>query len=134
MTDVLHLSEPTTMPVRALRPEQVSAALSDRNSRRVIAACVAAPRSVKEISFVTRIPLATAYRQVHRLSDLGILVVERSAVTPEGKKSDLYRSRVIEAHLDVSDGAEEARWVANAELEARLAAIEGSLGADPPTA
>lgn len=106
-----------------LEAARVAAALEERSSRRVLASCVDAPRSAKEVSRRTGMPLATVYRQVHRLMDLGILLVERSALTSEGKKYDLYRSRVKEAHLDITEGGEGVRWTSNAEVEERLIAM-----------
>lgn len=103
-----------------LSSDNVAEALAEKSSRRVLAACVEAPRSVKDLSESLLIPLASVYRHVHRLMDLGVLVVERSAMTPEGKKYDLYRSRIVEAHLDLAGGEERVRWVANDQVESRL--------------
>lgn len=107
-------------PSGPLLAENVAEALSGGPSRRLLAACVDAAMSVKGLSSAAGVPLATAYRHVHRLLTLGVLVVERSAMTPDGKKYDLYRSRVKEAHLDLSGGGEAVRWVANDAIEERL--------------
>ena len=101
-----------------LTPESVAIALSERNARRVLAGCVEEPRSAKELSVRLGMPLATVYRQIHRLLALALLVPERSVLTPDGKKVDLYRSRVLEAHLDVTNGVEEVRWRVNDAVEA----------------
>ena len=79
--------------------------------------------AVKGICHVTGLPLATAYRQVHRLMDLGVLIVERSAMTPEGKKYDLFRSRIAEAHLNLTHVGEEIRWIENGATEGRLSGM-----------
>jgi predicted transcriptional regulator len=122
MSEIVNLrgGEASLVHFAPLSTENVSDALSDRNSRRVLASCVDAARSVKEISAVLEIPLASVYRQVHRLHELGVIIVERSAMTPEGKKYDLYRSRLAEAHLDISGDHEAVRWVANDQVESRL--------------
>lgn len=106
-----------------LSGENIALALSEHNSRVVLASCVDAPRSVKDITIATGLPLATAYRQVHRLLDLGVLIVERSAMTPEGKKYDLFRSRIAEGHLDMAQGREAVTWVENEATEGRLSGL-----------
>lgn len=116
----LEIHSPADPRIVPLSAEHVAEALSEHNSRVVLAACVAAPLSVKDICQATGLPLATAYRQVHRLMDFGVLIVERSAMTREGKKYDLFRSRIAEAHLDVTSAGEEIRWVANEATEGRL--------------
>lgn len=113
----------------SLTAQSVAEAISERNSRVVLAACIDAPMSVKDICHATGLPLATAYRQVHRLIDLGILAIERSAMTEEGKKYDLFRSRVAEAYLVVTRAGEDVRWVANEATEGRLHALWDTLRA-----
>lgn len=113
-----------------LHAEDVAEALAQRASRRVLAACVDVPRSVRSLSEAADLPLPTTYRHVHRLTELGVLVVERSAMTPDGKKYDLYRSRVKEAHLDVWGDHEEVRWLANDAIEARLIALWDAVRAE----
>lgn len=108
---------------RTLRVEDVARALAETSSRRVLASCVRSPTPVKEIAAATGIPLATVYRQVHRLMELGVLVVERSAMTADGKKYDMYRSRVKEAHLDLADAHEGVRWEPNDVIEQRLVGV-----------
>lgn len=112
-----HRAQPRPPPLQA---ENVSAALSDKNSRRVLAACVDTARSAKDLSNFLDIPLASVYRQIHRLASLDVLIVERSAMTAEGKKYDLYRSRLREAHLELSSEREEVHWVPNGPVERRL--------------
>lgn len=109
--------EPGLPPLRA---ENVSAALSDKNSRRMLATCVDVARSAKDLSIYLDIPLASVYRQIHRLASLDVLVVERSAMTAEGKKYDLYRSRLREAHLEFTSEREEVSWIPNGPVERRL--------------
>ena len=116
----LTLGGTTPGPLGPLAPQNVADALSERASRRVLAACVDAALSVKGISAAAGIPLATTYRQVHRLMALGVLVIERSAMTRDGKKYDLYRSRIKEAHIDLADGQEAVRFEPNEAIESRL--------------
>lgn len=110
-----------------LRPEIVAESLSDPYARRVLAVCVKAPKAVKDISQETGLPLATAYRHVNALVERGVLVVERSAMTQDGKKYDLYRSRVRSARIEVDGGGERVVWEPNEAIEERLTSMWDSL-------
>lgn len=103
-----------------LRPEVVAEALSDAYARRVLAVCVKAAKPVKDISHETGLPLATAYRHVNQLVEAGVLVIERSAMTEDGKKYDLYRSRVRSARIEIDASGERIVWEPNEAIEERL--------------
>lgn len=110
--------------VRTLLPissQDITHALDGGASRRVLAACVAEAHSAHELSAATLIPLTTVYRLLHRLERLHVLVVERSAMTAEGRKYDLYRSRVRGVHLDVDEEGDHLRWEPNPAIEERAA-------------
>lgn len=100
---------------------EVLLALDGEATRRVLAACVASSRSAHELSVATGIPLTTVYRLIHRLEQLHVLVVERSAMTPEGRKYDLYRSRVRGMHLTVDEEGDHVSWEPNGAIEGRAA-------------
>lgn len=104
-----------------LQDRDVVAALADPYSRRILSVCVAEPRAVKEISHDADLPLATTYRHVKRLLDGGLLVVERSALTPDGKRYELYRSRIRNARIELDAKGERVTWEGNEPVEARLA-------------
>lgn len=110
-----------------LRDDTVAAALSDAYARKVLAACIRNAKAVKEISQETGLPLPTAYRHVNDLLERGLLVAERSALTEDGKRYELYRSRVRSARLDVDASGERVTWEANAPIEERLARMWMSL-------
>lgn len=109
-------------------------ALEGEASRRVLAACVARAQSAHDVSTTTRIPLTTVYRLIHRLERLHVLVVERSAMTVEGRKYDLFRSRVRAVHLDVTEGGDHVSWEPNPTIETRgsppnaLFTVDGAAG------
>lgn len=105
----------------------VSEALADAYSRRVLAACVRKARAVKEISQETGLPLPTTYRHVNRLVEAGLLVVERSALTEDGKRYDLYRSRIRAARIELDSGGERVMWELNEPVEARLMGLWDTL-------
>ena len=110
-----------------LREEAVADALESAATRRIISLCIDRARPVKEISEIAGLPLASAYRQVKHLQDVGILVVERSALTPDGKPFDLYRSRVRAARIEVGPRTVRVSWEVNESIEDRIASMWGHL-------
>ena len=112
---------------RALTPELVAEALADPYARRVLAVCVRKARAVKDVSHETGLPLPTTYRQVNKLVELGLMIVERSALTPDGKKYDLYRSRVRAARIEMDASGERVSWEPNEAVEERLAGLWDAL-------
>jgi len=110
-----------------LREETVSAALADPQDRRILSACVRKPKAVKDISQETSLPLPSAYRHVNRLVEVGLLVVERSALTEDGKRYELYRSRIRSAVIAMDANGEKVTWEPNEPVEERLMSLWGSL-------
>ncbi len=113
---------------RPLTHAAVESALSSASARRILATCIRQPRAVKDISDSTTLPLASAYRQVGKLVESGVLLVERSAMTPDGKPYDLYRSRIRLGRIEVSAERVDITWEANAALEDRLMNLWNQLG------
>lgn len=110
-----------------LRPDVVAGVLSDAYERRILAVCIRAAKAVKDISQETGLPLATVYRHINRLTESGVLVIERSAMTPDGKKYDLYRSRVRAARIEMDVAGERVTWEPNEAVEDRLVNMWDSL-------
>lgn len=110
-----------------LTPEKVADALADPYARRVLTVCVKQPRPVKDIAQETGLALPTAYRHVNKLEESGLLIIERSAMTADGKKYDLYRSRVKSARIEMDGSGERVTWEPNEATEARLASMWDSL-------
>jgi hypothetical protein len=104
----------------ALTPERVAEAIADVYARRVLAACVKKAKAVKDISQDTALPLPTTYRHVNRLVEMGLLVIERSALTHDGKRYDLYRSRIRSARMELDGNGERVSWEPNEAAEERL--------------
>lgn len=96
-------------------------ATSDEASREILSTCIPEARPVKEISDSTDVPLATVYRRVDALQEAGLLVVERSALGEDGSRYDLYRSRVEDILLRISEEGTSATWSAIASVEDRIA-------------
>lgn len=99
----------------------VAAELADGHARAVLMATVSRAKSPRDLLDETGVAHATLYRVLHRLEELKLLVKERSAMTPDGKPYDLWRSTVRRVavvydesgmHVDVllnEDAAE--KWV-----------------------
>ena len=60
-----------------------------------------APHSAQEMLQHNRIPQSTVYRKLHDLQELGLVGVQRSAITPDGKRVDLYRSLLEEIRVEM---------------------------------
>ncbi len=110
-----------------LQPDAVAAALSETYARRVLSVCIKKAKAVKEISQDTGLPLPTTYRHVNRLLEEGLLVVERSALTPDGKRYELYRSRLRGARIEMDASGERVSWEPNEAVEERLASLWESI-------
>ena len=112
----------TTKPTkhRSLHDGDIEDALGSKAHRRILAACIKGAASVKQVSAATGLPLASTYRNIHGLIDRGLLIVERSAMTEDGKPYDLYRSRLKEASLRISAQGVEVSWNVNPSVEDRL--------------
>lgn len=106
---------------------KVAAALSEDYSRRILSVCIRKPRSAKEVEQETGLPQATVYRYVHQLVEAKLLVIERSAMTPDGKRYDLFRSRLRSARLELDATGVRVIWEPTEGMEERLARVWATL-------
>ena len=83
------------------RKERILDALGDSASRGILLMISDAPRSAQDLLTANRIPQSTLYRKLHELQDLGLIGVQRTAITPEGKRVDLYRSLLEELRVEM---------------------------------
>jgi len=67
--------------------------LSDRYCRAIMESTMNAPKSAIEISSDCKIPISTVYRRLQSLYENKLLAIS-GAITREGKKHFLYKSRV----------------------------------------
>lgn len=103
-----------------VKEPDVRAALQDPGSARVLQACISAAHSANQISEFTGIPVVTVYRHVKRLTKLGLLFIERGALTSTGKPYDLYRSRIEWAILAISGDELKVQWKMHRAMSDRL--------------
>ena len=111
-----------------LHQEIVAQALSSAASRQVLSLCIRRALAVKDISDQAHLPLASAYRQVNSLVTSGLLLVERSAMTLDGKPYDLYRSRIRRARVEVSPSGVQVEWEPNEIVGDRLVGMWNQMG------
>jgi hypothetical protein len=79
-------------------------ALGDPVIRRVLVETHPGPKTVQELYQSTGIPLTTLYRKLHEMQDIDLVGIERSAITPDGKRVDFYRSRLEEVQVELKEG------------------------------
>ena len=72
--------------------QAVLTALADEEMMGIINQAMYKPRSFNEIVKETNIPNTTAFRKIKLMIDDGLLVTEKIHITPDGKKSSLFRS------------------------------------------
>lgn len=110
-----------------LNEATVAAALSEDYARRILSVCVRKAKSVREIEQETQLAQATVYRYIKQLSDSNLLVVERSAITSDGKRYDLYRSRLRTARVELDGSGVRVAWEPMEAVEEKLARVWNSL-------
>lgn len=103
-----------------VREDKVVAALNSEPARRIMSHCIHRARSVKDLSEKAGIPLPSAYRHVNGLVEDGLLYVERSAMTPDGKPYDLYRSTLRSCRIEMDADGVRVTWDLNSSLDERL--------------
>lgn len=67
--------------------------ISDRYCRAILESTMDAPKSAIEVSAECKIPISTVYRRLQSLYDNRLLAIS-GAITTEGKKHFLYKSKV----------------------------------------
>jgi hypothetical protein len=82
-------------------------ALADEEASKILASTVAKPKSVVDLTRECGIAHTSAYRLVNELKESGVLVVERTAVTPDGKKFAMYKSAYRSINVAFDHGAVE---------------------------
>ncbi len=67
--------------------------LGDKYSAEILSVTTE-PRSAKELDEEFDVPIATGYRRIEELTDVGLLAFEESILTEERRRRDTYRRRV----------------------------------------
>lgn len=85
--------------------------------------------SVEELSHTLAIPISTCYRRVNEMREVGLLTVERTIITDDGKKSELYRSAFRGINLQLQKGEIIVDVELNEDVAIRLSRLWASLRA-----
>jgi hypothetical protein len=102
-------------------------ALADDYSRKILLSTLDKARSVEELSHSLLIPISTAYRRVNEMKDVGLLTVEKTIITDEGKKFELYRSSFKGINLQLEKGDLVVDVELNEDVATRLSRLWASL-------
>lgn len=76
--------------------------MSDEYVRKILRTTIINEKSIDEISHENSIPISTCYRRVHDLIDLHLLRVERTIITPTGKKYETFKSAIKDVRVSLS--------------------------------
>jgi predicted AAA+ superfamily ATPase len=77
--------------------------LADDYSRDLLHHTIEIPKSGVQLSNETGIPASTVYRKLSRMADLKLLKIT-AIISPEGKKSFLYQSKIKSVYTKFEDG------------------------------
>ena len=84
------------------RKDAVLLAMSDEYMRKILCSVMSEAKSVEEISKENGIPLSTCYRRIRELLSFRLARIERTIITPEGKKYETFRSLIADAKISFS--------------------------------
>jgi DNA-binding transcriptional ArsR family regulator len=93
--------------------EKILRALGDNYSRAILLSTIDEALPISEISARNNIPISTAYRRARELIEAGLLAVERSEISEDGKRYDLYRSAVKSVKVYFENGRIEIALIPN---------------------
>ncbi|HXQ91717.1 MAG TPA: helix-turn-helix domain-containing protein [Nitrososphaerales archaeon] len=104
-------------------------ALADEYSRKILLGTIDRARSVEELSEAELIPISTSYRRVNEMREVGLLTVEKTIITDEGKKFELYRSSFRGIKLQLNQGEITVDVELNEDVATRLSRLWASMRA-----
>jgi len=82
----------------------ILSALGDESSRKILSSAIASGKTVEEISAEQNLPLSTCYRRMRNLLSGGLMILERTVVTPTGKRYAVYRTSFSRASISYNGG------------------------------
>ena len=102
-------------------------ALADEYSRKILLKTINEAHSVEELSQMENIPISTAYRRVNELKDVGLLTIQKTILTDDGKKFELYRSAFRSIHMELDEGEITIDAELNEDIAMRLSRLWDSM-------
>jgi len=95
--------------------------LVDDYARSMLEATIYKAKSVPELMRECNVPMTSAYRRVKKLVDTRLMRVERTMITDEGVKYELYRSNVRGISVKFEAGSLEVDLAPNVGAVERMA-------------
>lgn len=102
-------------------------ALADDYSRKILLSTVEKAMSVEELSHTLQIPISTSYRRVNEMNEVGLLTVEKTIITDDGKKFELYRSSFRGINIQLEKGEIVVDVELNEDVATRLSRLWAAL-------
>lgn len=109
------------------RTEALLEAIGDSAMRRILLATNERARTAHELLVEQGISQSSLYRKLHELQELGLIGIERVAMTPEGKSVELFRSLVAEVRVELAGHELKVRAIPRRLAEERLRTIFGGM-------
>jgi predicted transcriptional regulator len=98
----------------------ILAALGDESSRKILTSAIASGKTVEEISAEQDLPLSTCYRRMRGLLRCGLVILERTVITPAGKRYAVYRTSFSRAKIAYNSGEIAVELTPNMEIIDKL--------------
>ncbi len=83
------------------RADDLLGAVGDAYGAEILCAAES-PRSARELSDATGIPIATCYRRIEELVETGLLSQEGRQLSEAGRRTTVYQRTVEEVHVDLT--------------------------------
>jgi hypothetical protein len=84
------------------RKDAILLAMSDDYMRQILCSIMSEAKSIERISKENGIPVSTCYRRIRELLSFRLARIERTIITPEGKKYETFRSTIADAKISFS--------------------------------
>jgi predicted transcriptional regulator len=84
--------------------ERMISSFADQESRRIITAVVAKPKTAIEIEKELDLPQSTLYRKISELKECGLLMVESFDVRQDGRREAVYACPFSEVRFKAEQG------------------------------
>jgi len=84
--------------------------LEDGTAERILLNAYKKPKTAKQISDNTGIPLVNVYKKIRELEKMGLIEKERSIITKSGRQKAIYRSKLEDAYVFFDNGRLKVRF------------------------
>lgn len=81
--------------------QKVLEALADAQSRTILFSIIRHGKTAQELSEKYRIPLSSVYKKILDLENIALIKVEKWAISEDGKKFKVYKSRISKAEINI---------------------------------